>query len=121
MLVRDIGIEAPRLRQDGSPVTQGMGREQMWQTMRIMGEFSTQDLAMEASTKTCTVEFSEAKTYIYFLGLAGYRVTLRAAIRDRPALYRFIRPRYTGPKPPEIQRKAGVGPQPQQDYVAQRR
>lgn len=30
-LVKDIGVEAPRVRKDGTPVTQGGGRKNMWE------------------------------------------------------------------------------------------
>ena len=36
-LARDAGNEAPRVRRDGSPVTQGQGRENMWQDRRQTG------------------------------------------------------------------------------------
>src|SRR5262245_47644431 len=39
-LIRDNGVEAPRLKRDGTPVTQGNGNEAMWRSMRIVGEFS---------------------------------------------------------------------------------
>ncbi|WP_423828507.1 hypothetical protein, partial [Staphylococcus aureus] len=31
-LIKDVGVEAPRLDKKGRPVTQGLGREQMWRT-----------------------------------------------------------------------------------------
>lgn len=111
-LVRDTGIEAPRVRKDGTPVTQGQGREQLWRTMRILGEFSARDLAVNASTETCQIAETEAKSYCSFLEKAGYLAigrkghgTGNGGILTR---YRFIANRYSGPKPPMVQRIKAV-------------
>jgi hypothetical protein len=111
-LTRDVGIDAPRVRRDGSLVTQGLGRELMWRTMRILGEFSARDLAVTASTEDCPVAEKEAKDYSHFLHKAGYLALVRAGkgtgnggILNR---YRFIKARFSGPKPPMIQRVKAV-------------
>jgi len=111
-LTRDVGIEAPRVRRDGSLVTQGLGRELMWRTMRILGEFSARDLAVTASTEDCQVAEKEAKDYSHFLHKAGYLALVRAGkgtgnggVLNR---YRFIKARFSGPKPPMIQRVKAV-------------
>ena len=108
ILMKDPGIEAPRVRKDGTEVTAGIGREQMWRSMRILGEFCATDLAA-VSDQTRPVALNEAKTYIYYLHKAGYLRCVRAAQnggRNTPgalARYRLIPTRYTGPKPPMIQ------------------
>lgn len=113
-LAQDTGVEAPRLRKDGSPVTQGAVREQMWRTMRVLGEFTPSDLAVHASTEEHPVTLNDTKEYCRYLALAGY---LRVASRGKPGnrggggeltRYRFLTPRYTGPKPPMIQRTKRV-------------
>ncbi len=118
-LLRDIGLEAPRVRKDGSQVTAGRGREQMWRTMRILGEFSGRDLAVNASTEGCQIAEQEARTYCRFLEKAGYLAISRkghgkgsGGVLTR---YRFIAKRFSGPKPPMIQRiKAVYDPNLQQ-------
>ena len=95
-LVRDCGAEAPRVRRDGSTVTQGRGREQIWETMRALGDFTPLDLHALGSTDDHVVALSEAETYCRYLCLAGYLARLA---KDR---YRLIK--RTGPKPPMIQR-----------------
>jgi len=107
-LVRDVGIEAPRVRRDGTEVTQGLGREQMWRTMRILGEFSARDLAVIASTEDCRIAEKEAKDYCYFLQRAGYlavssagKGTGNGGVLTR---YKFIQRSFSGPKPPMVQR-----------------
>jgi len=97
-LVNDCGIDAPRVRKDGSPVTQGQGRINMWRTMRTLQVFNPRDLSIHASTKICTVKETTAEDYCKHLCRAGY---LR---RDKHGAYFFIPQMFTGPKPPMIQR-----------------
>jgi hypothetical protein len=96
-LVRDIGVDAPRVRKDGTMVIQGRGRQQMWRTMRIIGTFSVLDLAVTASTEDCLIAEATAEEYIKFLRLAGYLKKVKGG-------YRLLPGRYTGPKAPMIQR-----------------
>ncbi len=62
-LINDTGHDAPRVRKDGTPVTQGRGREQMWQSMRRLKEFSVDELKFDASIGGVIVAESEAKSY----------------------------------------------------------
>lgn len=103
-LSNDVGVEAPRVTRQGKPVTQGGAREQMWRTMRILGTFTYRDLAIQASTETQPVAEDDAKSYCRYLDRAGY---LRLTEKGGPGklnVYRFITARYTGPKPPMVQR-----------------
>ncbi len=97
-LIRDIGIDAPKVRKDGSAVTQGQGQVNMWKAMRTLQVFSPRDLAVNASTRTCTVQQASAEGYCRHLCHAGY---LR---QDDHGSYFFIPHMYSGPKPPMIQR-----------------
>ena len=106
-LINDCGIEAPRLRKDGSEVTQGRNRENMWRTMRIIGEFDYRDLAATASTEEVPVSPGDAKDYVHHLYKANYLVVTVPAKRGfkaKPARYRLIPSKFTGPKPPQVQR-----------------
>lgn len=103
-LVRDVGVEAPRVRKDGTEVTQGRAREQMWRTMRILREFTHRDLAIQASTETCQVAEADAKDYVKYLCRAKYLVCISTGGPGTLARYRFVPSRYTGPRPPMIQR-----------------
>ena len=97
-LVRDIGVEAPRVRRDGTPVTQGKGRENMWQVMRILRRFTVRELAVAARTPECMVEVASAAEYCRYLCLAGYLKKLERGYMMRPTAF-------TGPRAPMIQRK----------------
>lgn len=103
-LVRDVGVEAPRVTRDGRHVTQGAGREQLWRTMRIIGEFNHRELAVHASTEAQPVAENEAAYYCQYLARAGYLVTIVEGGPNRPARYRLLPSRYTGPRAPQIQR-----------------
>jgi hypothetical protein len=110
LLSRDCGVEAPRVRKDGTELTQGRSREQMWQIMRALGEFSALELAVNATTEQVAVAETEAKNYIYHLHKAGYLVMVKDGKpggRSRSgelSRYRLIPSRYSGPKPPMVQR-----------------
>ena len=103
-LVKDCGLEAPRVRKDGTEVTQGRGREQMWRTIKIVGEFSCRDLAQAASTPDFQVAETTAKDYCMMLAGAGYLTTTRKGCPGTPARYRLVPSRWTGPRAPMIQR-----------------
>ncbi|MEJ1381371.1 MAG: hypothetical protein RPT95_10460 [Candidatus Sedimenticola sp. (ex Thyasira tokunagai)] len=101
-LTRDTGIDAPRVRKDGTEVTQGKGREQLWRTMRILSSFDARELIHTASVK---IQLSVAKEYVRYLHKAGYLVqTTKAKNGGGLARYRLLPSKYTGPKPPMIQR-----------------
>lgn len=112
-LARDNGIEAPRLRRDGSPVTMGLAQEQMWRTLRLLkGDTNARELAAHASTQAVPVAESAARDYLRMLDLAGYLdVTAegRGVGRGRgkggtglQSRYRLKADRNTGPKPPMV-------------------
>lgn len=114
-LVRDVGIEAPRVTKDGRPVTQGASREQMWRAMRMLrGDWSWRDLAIAASTEEHAVSEIDASDYCTKLALAGYLVVTETGHQARgdqsatPTRYRFVPARNTGPRPPMVQRLHAV-------------
>lgn len=113
-LARDVGVEAPRLDRYGKPVTQSRGNENMWRTMRIMGDFTPRELAMRASTPEIAITDSTAQSYVKCLSHAGYLTVVdpgHAYIRGKgakQARYRLIASKYTGPRPPMIQRTKSV-------------
>lgn len=112
-LIRDNGLEAPRLTSQGKLVVQGLAQEQMWRTMRMLGsDFNYLELARMASTSETMVSTEAAKSYLKHLAHAGY-VTVTAKGRGRgaggvPSRYRFNPGRYTGPRPPMVQRTKNV-------------
>jgi len=108
-LINDVGVDAPRVTRHGKRVTQGQARENMWRTMRIIGEFNARELAIQSSTEDVAVKASDAKDYVRHLHLAGYlKLTAESKPGNKPgtgtlARYRFIAACYTGPRPPMVQ------------------
>lgn len=103
-LVRDCGIDAPKVRRDGTPCTMGRGREQMWNAMTVLRDFAPRDLAFAASTEEYPVSETDAKHYCRYLYRAGYLAMTRRSIPGRQARYRLVPGRWTGPRPPQVQR-----------------
>ena len=100
-LAKDAGSEAPRVRRDGTPIIQGQGRENMWNAMRILRDFTARELAVAASMPTCRVKELTAEDYIKHLHRAGY-------LRKNGSRYMFLPGAYTGPMAPMIQRTKRV-------------
>jgi hypothetical protein len=116
-LVRDVGVEAPRVDRDGSPTTEGIGQQQMWRAIRITlrdEEFDKHKLCAAASIEAHVVPASEARYYLRHLQAAGYvRLTqpCKKASKGKiaqAAKYQFVRSRDTGPRAPLITRDKTV-------------
>lgn len=106
-LARDVGIEAPRLRRDGSLATLGRGREQLWRAVKILREFDARELQAAAGTAEYPVALLSAKAYILQLARGGYLVLSRRGRNGVYSRYRFIPAMNTGPRSP-IARKSGA-------------
>ncbi|WFE73079.1 hypothetical protein P8S55_08265 [Halomonas sp. M1] len=102
-LARDVGVEAPRVRRDGSQPPPP-GREQLWRTLKIIGAFTGQELADAASTPQVPVAKATADEYIKMLSRAGYLQTVVEASPGVPGRYRLVPTRWTGPMAPMIRR-----------------
>ena len=100
-LAKDIGFHAPRVRADGTKVTQGEITSQLWRAMYMLKDFDFGDLVHHAS-----IDISEAtaKDYCKRLLAAGYLKVLVTADPhlSRIAKYRLIR--NSGPRAPQVQR-----------------
>ena len=101
VLIRDIGHETPRVRPDGSAVTQGSVTEQLWRGMYILKEFTFQDLI-----ETASIDIPEetARAYCKMLLATGYLRVLRKAAPTSGRIARYRLVRTNGPKPPQVQR-----------------
>lgn len=121
LLAQDAGVEAPRVRRNGEPVTQGLAQEQMWRTLRMLsGDINAAELAAYASTPSIAVDIVAAKSYLFALDRAGYLDTIvegkgtgKGGVLTR---WRLKRSRDTGPRPPMICR-AKVVYDPNEDRV----
>lgn len=105
-LIKDNGIEAPRLTKDGRPVTQGLGQEAMWRCLRMLGALDYRQLASHASSSGVDVKEASAKRYVAALKKAGYLQVVQPAGRKlgKLEILQLIPRMDTGPRPPQIQR-----------------
>lgn len=104
-LSRDNGVEAPRLDKDGK-ASAPQKIEHLWRSMRILGEFSFRDLAISASTEEVSISEQTARRYARALADAGYLVETAAGRRQGSSTrWRFLQSKYTGPKPPILNRE----------------
>lgn len=102
-LEKDNGIEAPRVRQDGSEVTQGSGNEALWGVITVLDSFTAQTIADIANVAPHT-----AKTYCLFLSRAGYLIVTSQGKGHGnggvATVYRTVKTRISGPRAPMITR-----------------
>lgn len=96
--------DAPRVRKDGSMVTQGLAQDHMWRAMKMLPEFTALDLSVAATTEDITVDQTHTKSYITHLKRAGYLAVVQESNPHRPAVYRLLPAKNTGPKAPLVQR-----------------
>jgi hypothetical protein len=99
-LIKD-AVEAPYVRKDGTVPTRGSGRARMWRAMKILPSFTIVDLVACCEKGGPAVATWEARTYVAYLERAGYLKRLDA---HGVALASFKLVRWTGPRPPMIQR-----------------
>ena len=97
-LVLDCGVDAPRLRRDGTLVPCS-GQQNMWVAMRIVGFFTPRELMEAASTKAAPITMRTAESYVRHLHAAGYLCAASGGDEER---YRLVRD--TGGLSPMVQR-----------------
>lgn len=106
-LLRDTGIEAPRVRRDGTEVTQGRGVEAMWGAITVLDAFNAKTIADIAG-----VALETAKTYCLMLGRAGYLEPVQPGHGIGKGgvltMWRTVRSLVHGPRAPMITRLKAV-------------
>ncbi|MGJ8523040.1 hypothetical protein R84981_001733 [Carnimonas sp. R-84981] len=103
ILIRDVGIEAPRVRRDGSEPP-APGREALWRTLKIIGNCTAQQLAEVASTRSRAVAKTTAEEYLMMLSRAGYVAVISESSPGTPTVFRLSPGRWSGPLAPQIRR-----------------
>lgn len=97
-LQKDNGVEAPRVRLDGSPVEIGRKQENLWRTLRTLNHtVGHAELAALASTEQHRIAPTFSRDYLINLEKAGYV----NRVGDK---YHLLPAKNTGPRPPMIQR-----------------
>lgn len=98
-LLRDLGVEAPRVRRDGS-LLPDTAQERMWRAMKVLRTFSVQDLVVHAALPGAPIAPGAARSYCQWLARGKYLVPLSTP--GDVQRYRFLRD--TGAKAPKILR-----------------
>lgn len=94
--------ETPRLSRDGVPLASPQRFACLWRAMKMLGYFTTLDLASSASLPELPISEEQAARYANDLALAGYLQMKERA--GQPPLYRLKQTMNTGPCAPEVLR-----------------
>lgn len=102
-LVRDNGIEHPRLTARGEPVVNRayLGTEAVWRTLRTMADLTLREITAFASTPARPLAYITVAIYVGQLVKAGY--VQRTGDRKTAIRHRLLK--YTGPRPPVASRQ----------------
>ena len=98
VLSRDLGVDAPRVRRDGS-MPRESAQSRMWKSMKILRVFSVRDLVVHAALPDAPIAPAAALRYCQWLARGGY-LAPQPREKGDVARYRFIRD--TGAKAPQI-------------------
>lgn len=98
----------PVARTCALPAQPGPVQTQIWTAMRGMGGFTTQELAVQASTDDIGVSRSAARDYAQALAQAGYLQELAPRQGRKLAVLRLKPSMNTGPVPPAVLSAGGV-------------
>ena len=99
-LIRDVGVDRPRVRRDGTVVDES-DKSRAWRAMRILKCFSAR--AIEAHSGA---HLENIKSFIYALRQSGFLAITHEARPDNPARYLLVR--NSGPRSPLVRRDKHV-------------
>lgn len=104
-LVRDVGVEAPRITRAGTIDDTPTDQERMWQAMKALPTFAATDI--QASTGITSAR--TVRHYLADLERAGYLAVAHPPVSGRQLTrYRLLPSRNTGPRPPAVRRSGAV-------------
>lgn len=101
-------VTTPTFDRDGNPIARADGQTQMWNAIRAAEAFNAREIAVTASTDTCEVKETAAKSYIKWLFKAGYLLIVQQSKPGTQAVYRLKPSMNTGPLPPLVMRTKAV-------------
>lgn len=119
-LIKDEGVEAPRVTRHGKVSKYGAGAENIWRALRILGEFSAAEAAAAASVNGVSITENAAHIYLSGLARAGYLIR-SGGVSGVKTRFRLIPSRYSGPKHPIYQRDFNQVYDPNLDQVVWRK
>lgn len=119
-LLKDEGVEAPRITRSGKVSKYAAGAENVWRALRILGEFTAAEASVAASVNGVSISEFGAHVYLSGLAKAGY-VTRRGGTPGVKTRFSLVPSRYTGPKHPIYQRDFHQVYDPNLDQVVWRK
>lgn len=106
-LVRDNGVDCPRIKAGQQESFAETGQEIMWRTMRILGQFCASDLVFQAE-RTSPIKLTTAQRFLKRLKRAGYFDVVCKSSPGVSEQYRLRSYMNTGPIAPIAQRDGQV-------------
>lgn len=105
-LIKDTGIEAPKLNSQGELVTMGLAQEAIWRCLRMLGPLDAKQIISHVKAADIEITQDNVRRYLRALKKAGYLKVVHAAVpyRRKPEVVALIPRMNTGPRPPQIQR-----------------
>lgn len=107
-LVRDLGVEAPRLTREGLALAGLTTQEAIWRAVRVLRRFSWVDVHAAVSPDDAPTAPATVKAYLADLHAAGYTKKVMTEKPGTPALWALRPDRDTGPRAPMVQRSKVV-------------
>ncbi|TWC21077.1 MULTISPECIES: hypothetical protein [Pseudomonas] len=103
-LVRDEGVEYPRLNRKGERTYLHLITENIWRSIRILkGAFTADTVLHTASAGGVPMTIIRVRQYLHALAEAGY-LDKTECDRNTPETYQLVPGKHTGPRPPEIRK-----------------
>lgn len=106
-LARDVGVDAPRLKPDGTPCKLGLGRDAMWRTVKALGTCDARAIALTVS-ESAGVKVSEATAKGFLIDLARGGYVARTGRVGQRTQFTFLASRNTGPRAPVSQSSGAI-------------
>lgn len=105
-LIRDTGIESPKLNSRGEPITMGLAQESIWRCLRMLGALDSKQILSHVKAADIEISLENVRRYLRALKKAGYLQVVHAAMpqRRKPEVVALIPHMNSGPRPPQIQR-----------------
>ncbi|MFF3704863.1 hypothetical protein [Pseudomonas qingdaonensis] len=101
-LIRDEGVDHPRLNSKGERTFDHLATENIWRTLRILGgHLTVHDVAQTASAGGVSVSVVKVRKYLNALAEAGYVQKTDHGLQQAET-FLLVTSKYSGPRPPEI-------------------
>jgi hypothetical protein len=101
-LLHDIGVTPPQVNKDGKPKKYNCQWCQIWRAVRILRQFSAEDVLAAASTRKCKITQQYIHQRLAWLANEGYLIKTRERARGVSVRYRAVPSKCASPTPPQL-------------------